>query len=92
MKTLIGRFAVFKNSAQHPHSGHHGFILSENSEDNEYQIAGGSLSTFNEDGSVKGAIALACREDFSIPRLEPQNPHQQAAREEFEAWLSANNR
>ncbi|MEZ9709432.1 hypothetical protein AB4254_12195 [Vibrio breoganii] len=66
VKTMVGKIAVIKDGCSF--DGHWGVVIGENREDNEYLIAGGSLSVLTPDGVIKGGAPLLLREDFVVPR------------------------
>lgn len=66
-KSLLGKFVIIKDNGESVYPDHYGWVVWESQDDNEYHVAGGSISCF-------GGIAPSfCREDFTVPRKQPDN-------------------
>ncbi len=68
MASLIGKYVHLKDNGEHLYAGHHGWIVAESKSDDEYHIAGGSISVFGS-----GMTPVFCRKDFTIPKKQPDN-------------------
>ncbi|MGD1524018.1 hypothetical protein [Vibrio owensii] len=86
---LIGKRIELLDGAGHKYEGHYGFIIDECVEDDEYHVAGGSISTLNPDGTITGPIPVFCRNDFKIPRLRSPSRFDKEDRIAYELWLEA---
>lgn len=81
--SLVGRIAVIKDGCQF--DGHWGVVIEANPDDNEYLIAGGSLSVLTESGTIEGGAPLLLREDFTVKRKLDSN--QKDAVKGYQIWL-----
>jgi hypothetical protein len=69
-KSILGKYVYTKNNSDHIFHGHHGWIIKEDIESDEYHLAGG---TFCALGDSSGINPVLCRRDFSVSNKQPDN-------------------
>jgi len=79
---LIGKYAYVVDSCL-AWKGSHGYLISANVHNDEYEVAGGAFSALNPDGTIDGSVPMLCRSDFTIRGKQPED------KADFEAWLRA---
>lgn len=84
---LVGKRVELKSGMDHVYEGHYGFVINESIEDDEYTVAGGSISTLNPDGTISGPTPIFGRSEFVVPRVRVECQFDKEDRMAYELWM-----